>query len=270
MSYEQYLQDGQLSAALSTVEGQIRKQPADAKHRIFLFQLLLVQGKWERAAKQLDVIKKLDASAIAMVQMYHAAISCELFRESVFKATHDPMFLGQPEEWQALLLQAFKLDAQEKFQEAASVRAKAFELAPASPGTLDGHSFDWIADADMRLGPMLEMIVEGKYFWVAFEHIELLELEAPSDLRDLVWLPGHVRWRNGGEAYVLIPSRYPGSEREDDLALARRTEWEEPVAGTFHGFGQRILATDAEDFSLLDVRKINLGLNEVEGDKIEG
>jgi type VI secretion system protein ImpE len=44
-----------------------------------------------------------------------------------------------------------------------------------------------------------------------------MTLEAPEDLRDLVWMPAHLRFENGGESLALIPTRYrartPGGRR---------------------------------------------------------
>ena len=56
-------------------------------------------------------------------------------------------------------------------------------------------------------------------------------MEAPEDLRDLVWMPAQLQFDNGGESLALIPTRYPGSEASDDgaIALARKTSWE-PIA----------------------------------------
>lgn len=257
MDYEQALKEGRLADALSGVENTIRAQPSEVKHRIFLFQLLCVLSRWQRAAKQLDVIAKLDDGALAMVHMYQSAISCELFREAVFKGEHDPVFMGKPEAWQALLLQSFQLAAKGQYAESLSVRDQAFELAPVSAGQLEGEPFSWVADADSRLGPVLEMIVEGKYMWVSFAHIAALTIEEPSDLRDVVWMPCHVRWHNGGEAYALIPARYPGSERKDESALGRLTEWDAVHEDFYVGFGQKQLATDSKDYPLLDIREIN-------------
>ena len=78
-------------------------------------------------------------------------------------------------------------------------------------------------------------------------------------LRDLIWLPVQFVWTNGGEAVGLIPARYPGSEASDDpqVRLARKTVWEERN-GIPTGLGQRILATDAEEKGLLDMREIAL------------
>ncbi|WGZ94393.1 MAG: type VI secretion system accessory protein TagJ [Candidatus Thiothrix putei] len=257
MKHENYLRAGKLAEALACLQDLIRDQPSLSKYRILLFQLLAVMGQWERALKQLDVIRGLDDSALAMVHLYRSAIACEMLREQVFQGQRVPVFMGKPDAWQALLLQALTLSAAGHSTEALAVREQAFAQAPASAGKVDGIAFEWLADADSRLGPTLEVIMEGGYRWVAFAHIQTLTLEKPVDLRDLVWLPAHIQWRAGGDSPVLIPTRYPGSANQaDTLALARRTEWEEPAPGSFIGYGQRVLTTDTDDYPLLDVRFI--------------
>jgi type VI secretion system protein ImpE len=76
----------------------------------------------------------------------------------------------------------------------------------------------------------------------------------------LVWLPAQFIWTNQGEAMGFIPVRYPGSESIDDdsIRMARKTEWKEVAAEVFHGIGQRLLATDAAEVGLLEVREIVL------------
>jgi type VI secretion system protein ImpE len=55
-----------------------------------------------------------------------------------------------------------------------------------------------------------------------------------------------------------VPCRYPGSERAADgeLVLARRTDWSDLGGECFAGCGQRMLATDAGEYPLLDIRSI--------------
>ncbi|MFY9973601.1 MAG: type VI secretion system accessory protein TagJ, partial [Chromatiaceae bacterium] len=90
--------------------------------------------------------------------------------------------------------------------------------------------------------------------------IRTIRLEEPGDLRDLVWMPAYFTWANEGEAVGLIPTRYPGSESspDPDIRRARRTEWIEQGAETYSGLGQRMLFTDAGEYSLMDVRLIEL------------
>jgi type VI secretion system protein ImpE len=111
------------------------------------------------------------------------------------------------------------------------------------------------------------MIMDGKYYWVPVGRFKQIAFDAPEDLRDLVWLPAHITWTNGGEAVGLMPVRYPGSEESarDPIRLARETVWTEPRSGRYEGSGQRMLATDGGDFPLLELREL-LFLPEGEAD----
>jgi type VI secretion system protein ImpE len=253
------LRDGDVDGALAELQQEIRRSPADARLRVFLFQLLTVQGQWDRALVQLNTAAELDPIALAMAQAYREALRCEVFRADVFAGKRSPLIFGEPPEWIGLLVEALRLTAEGQYAAAGRLRDQAFEAAPATAGSIDGRPFQWIADADSRLGPVLEAIVAGRYFWIPIQNVRSIRLEAPADLRDVVWMPAHFTWTNGGDAVGLIPSRYAGSERNADplVRLARKTEWSEPAEGLQVGSGQRLLATDEQDFPLLDVRQID-------------
>ena len=261
MLAEQSLREGRVQEALTELQDHVRKAPDNAEYRVFLFQLLCVLGDWERACAQLKVLGELNAGSLALVHVYGAAIACELLRGEVFAGARTPLILGEPLPWVALLFQALSVAAQGRGAEAAALRSEALEKARPVPGTIDWQAFDWIADADSRLGPVCEAIVEGRYYWVPFERIRSVALEAPADLRDVVWMPAKLGLANGGEATALIPARYPGSEADADglIRLGRKTEWDEVAPETFHGRGQRMFATAADEHALLSVRRIELG-----------
>ncbi len=258
---DQWLAAGEIDEARRRVEEQIRKEPAVSRHRIYYFQLLVILGQWERALNQLKVLEELDAETIPMVVTYREAIRCELLRARIFAGTHSPVIFGEPAEWTARLVEALRLTATGEAAHGAELRAEAFEAAPATPGSLDGQAFQWIADADTRLGPVIEVVLNGRYAWVPYDRIAAIAIEPPGDLRDSVWMPAHFTWANGGETVGLIPTRYPGSEASEDTALqlARKTLWEDAGAETFVGLGQRLLTTDQEDHALMDIREIRLG-----------
>lgn len=260
MDAEQLLREGNPQQALRALQARVREAPADASLRVFLFQLLAVLGSWDRARTQLDVAGELDASALGMVAVYRQALLAEGLRAEVFAGRRTPVVFGEPEEWVALMFEALRLTALGRDAESQAARARAFDAAPATPGRIDGEPFEWIADADPRLGPMLEAVVNGRYYWVPFARIRRLVVEAPTDLRDLVWTPAFITWANGGEAAALIPTRYPGSEQSEDpqIQLARRTEWLAGQAELYVGHGQRMLATSAGEYPLLQVREIEL------------
>lgn len=275
MQAEELLRAGKLQEALVALEGQVRSDPADAKLRVFLFQLLAIMGDWERALSQLNVAAELDAINLLMAQVCRAALNCEALRAEVFAGKRSPLIFGEPEEWIGWLVQANQMIAEGKYQGAQKLRERAFEAAPAIAGSIDNNRFEWIADADSRLGPVLEAIVDGKYYWVPFTAIKQIRIEPPTDLRDMVWSPAQFTWANSGEAAGFIPTRYPGSESSEDNAiqLARKTEWMEHPGDTYLGLGQRVLATDKDEFSLMQVRQIDLehsGLDQQGGENSNG
>lgn len=260
MQAEELLRAGQLQEALVALEGQVRTEPANAKLRVFLFQLLAVMGDWERALSQLNVAAELDAINLLMAQVCRAALNCEALRAEVFDGKRSPLIFGEPDEWIGWLLQANQMVAQGKYQGAQKLRERAFEAAPAIAGSINNEKFKWIADADSRLGPVLEAIIDGKYYWVPFTAVKGLRIEPPSDLRDVVWCPAQFMWTNGGESAGFIPTRYPGSESSEDSAieLSRKTEWAEHPGDTYLGLGQRVFVTDIDEFPLMQVRQVDL------------
>lgn len=259
MKADELIKEGRLSEALLELNSTIRAKPDDSRLRVFLFQLNCVLGRWDKALTQLGVLVDLSIETKLMAQVFQPVIQCEALRAEVFAGRTTPMIFGEPLEWVGPLVQANALLAQGKYQAAAELRDKAFETAPASAGTIDGKSFEWIADADTRLGPVLELIFEGKYYWVPFCRIKRIAIEGPKDLRDLVFLPAQFVWSNGGEATAHIPTRYVGTEKSSDglLALARKTEWQELPEGFAVGLGQRLLATSDGEHSLLDCKIID-------------
>ena len=255
------LSQNDLAGALASLQDEVRGNPSDSKLRIYLFQLLCVLGDWNRAITQLKLSAELEALAVPMAQAYREVIICEVFREKVFAGEKEPLIFGKPLEWVALMIEANKLIATGKSGEAVDLRARAFDMVPDQGGMLNDQPFEWISDADMRLGPLLETVVNGRYFWMPFSAISSLTIEAPEDLRDCVWTPANITLENGGEIVAFIPTRYPGTTARGSDAdkLARATNWEDAGADTFTGLGQRVLTTDATEIPLMDVRNLTMG-----------
>jgi type VI secretion system protein ImpE len=251
---------GNPAAALAVLQQEVRARAADPKLRIFLFQLLAVLGQWQRALAQLRLCGELDAASLAMVGTYREALHCEAVREAVFAGKVVPHVFGRPLPWVALLAQALQSEAQGDLPGAQRCRSDALGQACATGGRLDGEAFDWITDADSRLGPVLEVVINGRYGWLPFESLRRVVVEAPTDLRDLVWAPAHLELPNGGATVALVPTRYAGSGGSADAALqmARRTEWVEIGPDQYRGLGLRTLVTDRSEVGLLEVRQIEL------------
>lgn len=269
LTAEECLKGGDPEQALQILQQAVRARPGEVKLRIFLFQLLCVLGQWERAAAQLQLCGELDAGALAMVNTYREALKCEVVREAVFAGRTTPVVFGRPQPWVAWLIEALQADGRGEAALAKDLRQKAFDAAPATSGRLDGVAFEWLADADSRLGPVLEAIVNGRYAWVPFMALARVVVEPPEDLRDLVWVPAHLEFPNGGESVALIPTRYVGTadRTEGALRLARQTLWQDMGEDQYAGFGMRVLTTDQGDHDLLAVRTIELDAGPAVGEE---
>lgn len=263
MDAQESLSKGNLEETLAQLQSTVRSEPSNVKHRVFLFQLLAVMGQWDRALTQLNVAGEMDDSTLAMVQTYREALLCESLRAEVFAGKRSPIVFGKPEQWMALLFEALRLTAEGQHVQSQEIRDQAFEMAPVTKGTIgdtDKQDFNWIADADPRMGPMLEAIINGRYYWVPFHRIRTINIEAPEDMRDMVWMPAYFTWANEGETVGLIPTRYAGSESSDDnqIRTAHKTIWQEVDTDIYQGLGQRMFSTDIGEYSLMDLRVINL------------
>ena len=255
---EQHVRNGALDEALAALQVAVRDDPSDARKRVFLFQLLCVTGDWKRALVQLNTAAELDNDALLMAQTYRELLQCEAYRADVFAGHRAPLVFGEPPVWIATLLEAVAAASTGQGERARTLIDDTFESAPARCGEIDGQAFEWLADADMRLGPVVEAVIDGKYYWIPFDTVSSIALSKPEDLRDLVWLPAHFTWTNEGTAIGFLPARYPGqsSVETSDRAMGRKTEWTDIGAAFYTGAGQKMLTSDQADYPLLATRKI--------------
>ena len=252
---DQLLRAGDLDGARAALVEAVRAKPADAPTRMFLFQLLALAGEWAKARTQLSTLAQLSPEAAMLSAVYGQAIDAEATREAVFAGRElATQHVASP--WADDLAQSIHHFANGRRAQGEEARARAFDAAPDTPGVIDGQAFDWIADADARFGPAFEAVIGGRYGLQPFDGVERIESEGPMDLRDLVWFPVQIAFRDGRSIAALIPTRYPGSHASPDGAerLSRATGWRDGPAGE-EGMGQRVLAlSDGSERDLLSLR----------------
>jgi type VI secretion system protein ImpE len=266
MPPEELVQSGKLREALTAFEALVRDKPAVARYRFSLFQLLSILGDWNRALAQLNVFAELGGDDSFTADLYRPALHCEVFRAEVFAGKLSPLVFGEPEEWVGLLIASNQALASGKMEDALALRRSALRLARTVSARIDGKPVDFIMDADARLGPVVEAVLEGKYFWIPLSRVKKLSVQAPTDLHDLVWARAEFTWSNDGKAAALIPVRYatprslvtaPDADAFDaPLLLARKTDWSNHGQGMFIGRGQRHWATRDGVIALFEAAEI--------------
>jgi type VI secretion system protein ImpE len=131
-------------------------------------------------------------------------------------------------------------------------------------GTINGQPFTSITDADPRIGARLEVFAAGQYMWLPFEHLERLQVQAPTKLRDLLWAPAIVRPAETftglelGEALLPVIAPLTWQQADPAVRLGRVTEWRELEDGEQAPVGQKMLLVDDEEFPILELRELEI------------
>lgn len=223
----EFFEQGKVREAQNELTAYLREHPSEVPERTFLFELLCFSGDYDRAEKQLAALTNDDPKTEMAAILYRSALHAERTRHRVFEN------------------QEFSKDQ------------------PASPpGRLNGEDFRSLRDADPDLGARLEVFAAGAYLWIPFEHIALVEMGAPTRLRDTLWAPALVRTgpafkgRELGE--VLIPAVYPFSWKDSDESawLGRTTRWTADDEGKEYPSGQRVLLVDDKEVPFLEIRSL--------------
>jgi type VI secretion system protein ImpE len=230
MKAQELFQAGKLDEAVQALGAELRDNPADTKRRTFLFELLCFSGDYQRAEKQLDVLASDGRQAEMGAMLYRAALHAERMRQTIFEKQDYP--LTGP------------------------------EAGTPFSGTLNGKPFQFFSDADPRLGERLEVFAAGDYLWIPLQHIASVELQSPTRLRDLLWIPAIVRtgasFKGKELGEVLLPVLSPLSWKHPDnqVRLGRATDWQDDGSGKVVPIGQKMFAVDEDEIPILEIRKL--------------
>jgi len=220
--------EGRLREAIKALGDELRSNPLDAKRRTFLFELLLFAGEYDRAEKQLDLLAGANADAAAGTLLYRSALHAERTRQAMFANHETPPFKDEP----------------------------------VHGGTWNGKPFTEISDSDPRIGANLEVFIAGSYTWIPIHYLRRLEIEPPTNLRDLVWARARVdtsadfRLQELGE--VLLPVLCPLSSKHADesVHLGRESAWEQDETYGELPYGAKMMLIDDVEVPLLELRSV--------------
>ncbi|EOG1983204.1 MAG: type VI secretion system accessory protein TagJ [Proteus mirabilis] len=254
------LENGSLLTALSEAEAQVKAAPIDADKRAYWAQLLLLYGDWDRAQTQLKAWEALTPIARPITQQLLATVEAECYREAVFCGKAKPHFMDQPQQWLSTLAQALTLSGEQAYQQ----RNDAYSLAEESAGTIidessGSHNFIWLADADNRLGPVCELLIENEYYWVPFDKIKSITFQKTMNIVHLVWRHSLVKLHSGQQKVCQIPARYPLTQASEEMhRLGRCTQWSLLDGdGHYAGQGQKSWITEDNEYPLLTLHQVD-------------
>ena len=261
LSAAELFQQGRLDDAIFAQTEEVKQHPADPAQRLFLFELLMFAGQFERAEKQLTAVQYNELERDAAVATFRRVLAAEQERRALFAQGRRPRFLGPVPQHVELRLQALDALREGRGVQAAQLVAKAHELLPEFSGRLNDRPFTLLCDCDDIFGSVLEVVSgTGAYFWVPLEQVDALLLAEPKYPRDLLWIQAHLEIKDGPTGDVFLPATYPGTwqSADDALRLGRATDWQEVAPELVRGIGSRLFLIDDEAQPLLDWRELEI------------
>ena len=248
---------GRLADAIAAQVAEVKARPADAGRRLFLFELLAFAGEHDRARRQLDAVHHDNAELDMATLGYRKLLDSEAARRRFLAEGVEPEVLGVLTDAMKLRIEAAGMLRLGRPAEAKALLDQADEATPAARGTLNGRPFAALRDADDLFGGVLEVMAQGKYFWVGLEQVVGLGLKPPRHPRDLLYAPARLDLEaETGE--VFLPALYPGSaaHADDQVRLGRVTDWVPAEAGPTLGIGARLFLVDDDAIGLLEWREL--------------
>lgn len=255
---KELLHANRLADAIKETTADVRSHPQKLEARALLFELLAFAGEWERALKQLDVLAQLDPGNEMGVQVYRHNVRALQLRERLFANGDAPHFLTEPPTYIDLHLSALDALRQNDFARARDLFDEAEDARPVASGTADEVAFDDWRDADDAVAAVLEAIISDKYTWIPFNQITQLEIEAPQQLRDLIWARASIETIDGFVGNIFVPVLYHDSAEQENEAikLGRMTDWIEVGANVWRGVGARLFLVGESDKTLFEINKV--------------
>jgi protein involved in temperature-dependent protein secretion len=258
---DSFLKAGDLAQAKIEILANVKRAPQDQKARMYLFQLLLITGDWDKAEVHLRALSQLSPEAQMLATVYSGLILAEKSRANAFNGkTETPVLIGGSP-WADGVAASIRQRGLGHFEEATRLLSEALDLAEETKGSFNDTSFEWIADVDGRLGPTFEAVLGGQWGLIPFEAVQLIKCDGPQNLRDLVWLPAEFRFRTGQSGAGFLPARYFGSEASEDpeVQLGRTTIFSPDATGEEVPLGQKMFWTgEGDDLPIFDLRTLSM------------
>jgi type VI secretion system protein ImpE len=252
-------QAGKLGDAVTAALDVVKKKPTDTDARGQLVELLFFVGDLERADKQLKTIGQQDPNSQVGVSLLRQMVRAETARQQFYRDGRLPEFLFEPTGPLKLHLEASIAIREGNMADAVAKLAAAEEQRQPIRGTCNGQQFSDFRDLDDLCSPFWEVLTStGKYYWVPFERVEFAEFRAPERPKDLLWRRCNMKVIDGPEGEVFIPATYAGTHQntDDQLRLARGTDWLAPEGAPVRGVGQRMFLVGENDMSIMEFQEL--------------
>lgn len=262
MSLKNLLDQAQLDRAIAFQTDEVKRRPTAPDIRLVLADLLGFAGQWDRALKQLDIIDGHAAEPFLLrdISLRRGLFTASKARADFFLNGTPPRFALAPPPSVDLHFSACDRLRAGHADEARTFIERGLAEFPVLSGNRNGKPFQGVRNTDDRLGPVVEILSLAGYFWLPFEHLQYLDVQAPKSLLDLLFIPARFALHDGQMGEVFLPALGFGSHEHPDerIRLGRLTEWIDLGAGLHRLAGLSVFDVGDESPALPDLGLLEL------------
>lgn len=226
-----------LQAALAEAQVEVVNDPDNVELRSLLFELLMVEGSFEKALEQVDVLTRLDAMDKDVLAFFRRLIEAAEKRRRFYELGEGgPGSFMQPPDYGECFMTATVAHAQnrpgivEECLQEADPPGISGRLVTAEGLEVEFSDFEDMADLH---APFLPALVPGEFLWLPWESVRKLEFDQSSErsLFETIFRPARLQLQIDSshtqdyQVWVPMVYHYNGPDWEmkmsGDLRLTR-------------------------------------------------
>ena len=246
--------EGQLGESLRLQAEQVAANPSDSAARLFLFELLTLDGQLNRARDELFAIEQDSPQWPATRVQFLNILKAQAKRRRAA-----PLLAGNAPRHARLRRQIWRRSRRLSTSSFRKWVDRADEASPYLVGHVDGREFEGLRDLDDRFASVLELFSGADYTWIPFEHLRKIQLLPPAGVLDVAFRPARI-WTRDQEYAVILPLLYPESHQAvGDFAVGLDTDLTSQ-AGVLQGVGARVWMAGEEELPVGECQQFELRL----------
>ncbi|USD67514.1 type VI secretion system accessory protein TagJ [Vibrio sp. SCSIO 43136] len=257
------IEQGKLSQAIEQTVMGLKSKPKDKELRSQFVELLCIDGQFERADQQLELITKQHPECLPGVINMRQLVKAAQCRQDFAQGGDCASTVGKSSvslapliEMRLAILQGNSLELSQMAQQLEAQRKQVnVQIA--------GQDCHELRDIDDSLGGHLEVFgANGLYYIIPIANITWLKLLPVTSLFELVWRKAEIDINNGPSGEVFIPLTYISSQT-DAQKLGLETDWQALLGSDiYQGQGQKMFLVNDEALTLCQWQELSAAHNE--------
>ncbi len=222
---QQYFEENDIDSAISTIQSVLRDAPENEDYRVFLIEMLCVNGDLEKADMHLSILMSTKPDLALTVSMWRQLVLAAQTRVDVFSLKAKPELIDEPTPSVQNALNSL-IAMKDKDQDLLkSLNADTEKQLSQTSYSINESADHCLRDLDDVNATVFELLgTNGKYLWVDYSQVVEITFHKPTRILELLWRKVTIVLSNGSEGEAFMPATYPASD-DCEAKKGLKTDW---------------------------------------------